>query len=200
MKRHFENLMSKAARAIKHWWLLLLAGLLCIVAGILVFVFPMESYMTLSIIFGILMLLVGAAQLIIASSSGNYLAMRGYVIAGGILDLLLGVFLCIYPAVTVVLLPIMLGIWMMYHSFMIIAFGGDLETFRVGGSGWVTVGGILLLVLSILILVNPFSAGIATVIVMTGLGLLVFGALLCAEANMLRQIHVNIEKENPSSI
>ena len=200
MKRHFENLMSKAARAIKHWWLLLLAGLLCIVAGILVFVFPMESYMTLSIIFGILMLLVGAAQLIIASSSGNYLAMRGYVIAGGILDLLLGVFLCIYPAVTVVLLPIMLGIWMMYHSFMIIAFGGDLETFRVGGSGWVTVGGILLLVLSILILVNPFSAGIATVIVMTGLGLLVFGALLCAEANMLRQIHVNIEKENPSHI
>ena len=200
MKRHFENLMSKAARAIKHWWLLLLAGLLCIVAGVLVFVFPMESYMTLSIIFGILMLLVGAAQLIIASSSGNYLAMRGYVIAGGILDLLLGVFLCIYPAVTVVLLPIMLGIWMMYHSFMIIAFGGDLETFRVGGSGWVTVGGILLLVLSILILVNPFSAGIATVIVITGVGLLVFGALLCAEANMLRQIHVTFEKENPSGI
>ena len=154
--------------------------------------------MTLSIIFGILMLLVGAAQLIIASSSGNYLAMRGYVIAGGILDLLLGVFLCIYPAVTVVLLPIMLGIWMMYHSFMIIAFGGDLETFRVGGSGWVTVGGILLLVLSILILVNPFSAGIATVIVITGVGLLVFGALLCAEANMLRQIHVTFAKENPS--
>ena len=200
MKRHFENLMSKAARAIKHWWLLLIVGLLCIVAGVLVFVFPMESYMTLSIIFGILMLLVGAAQLIIASSSGNYLAMRGYVIAGGILDLLLGVFLCIYPAVTVVLLPIMLGIWMMYHSFMIIAFGGDLETFRVGGSGWVTVGGILLLVLSILILVNPFSAGIATVIVITGVGLLVFGALLCAEANMLRQIHVTFEKENPSNI
>ena len=200
MKRHFENLMSKAARAIKHWWLLLIVGLLCIVAGVLVFVFPMESYMTLSIIFGILMLLVGAAQLIIASSSGNYLAMRGYVIAGGILDLLLGVFLCIYPAVTVVLLPIMLGIWMMYHSFMIIAFGGDLETFRVGGSGWVTVGGILLLVLSILILVNPFSAGIATVIVITGVGLLVFGALLCAEANMLRQIHVTFEKENPSDI
>ena len=193
MKRHFENLMSKAARAIKHWWLLLLSGLLCIVAGILVFIFPMESYMTLSILFGVLMLIVGAAQLIIASTSGNYLAMRGYVIAGGILDLLLGIFLCLYPAVTVVLLPIMLGIWMMYHSFMIIAFGGDLETFKIGGSAWVTIGGILLLLLSILILVNPFSAGVATVIVLTGVGLLVFGLLLCAEANMLRQIHVNFD-------
>jgi uncharacterized membrane protein HdeD (DUF308 family) len=185
--------MSKAARAVKHWWLLLISGLLCIVAGILVFIFPMESYMTLSILFGILMLIVGAAQLIIASTSGNYLAMRGYVIAGGILDLLLGIFLCLYPAVTVVLLPIMLGIWMMYHSFMIIAFGGDLETFRIGGSAWVTVGGILLLLLSILILVNPFSAGIATVIVVTGVGLLVFGLLLCAQSNMLRQIHVNFD-------
>jgi uncharacterized membrane protein HdeD (DUF308 family) len=193
MKRNYENLMSKAARAVKHWWLLLISGLLCIVAGILVFIFPMESYMTLSILFGILMLIVGAAQLIIASTSGNYLAMRGYVIAGGILDLLLGIFLCLYPAVTVVLLPIMLGIWMMYHSFMIIAFGGDLETFRIGGSAWVTVGGILLLLLSILILVNPFSAGIATVIVVTGVGLLVFGLLLCAQSNMLRQIHVNFD-------
>lgn len=193
MKRHYENLMSKAARAVKHWWLLLISGLLCIVAGILVFIFPMESYMTLSILFGILMLIVGAAQLIIASTSGNYLAMRGYVIAGGILDLLLGIFLCLYPAVTVVLLPIMLGIWMMYHSFMIIAFGGDLETFRIGGSAWVTVGGILLLLLSILILVNPFSAGIATVIVVTGVGLLVFGLLLCAQSNMLRQIHINFD-------
>ena len=149
----------------------------------------MESYMTLSIIFGVLMLITGAAQLIIASTSGNYLAMKGYVVVGGVLDLLLGIFLCVYPAVTVVLLPIMLGIWMMYHSFMIIAFGGDLDTFRINGSGWVMMGGILLLVLSFLVLVNPFSVGIATVIVLTGVALIVFGFLLCGESVLLRRIH-----------
>ena len=189
MKRHFENLTAKAGRVIRHWWLLMLAGILCVAAGIAVFVFPMESYMTLSIIFGVLMLITGAAQLIIASTSGNYLAMKGYVVVGGILDLLLGIFLCVYPAVTVVLLPIMLGIWMMYHSFMIIAFGGDLDTFRINGSGWVLMGGILLLVLSFLVLVNPFSVGIATVIVLTGVALIVFGFLLCGESVLLRRIH-----------
>ena len=189
MKRHFENLTAKAGRVIRHWWLLMLAGILCIAAGIAVFVFPMESYMTLSIIFGVLMLITGAAQLIIASTSGNYLAMKGYVVVGGVLDLLLGIFLCVYPAVTVVLLPIMLGIWMMYHSFMIIAFGGDLDTFRINGSGWVTMGGLLLLVLSFLVLVNPFSVGIATVIVLTGVALIVFGFLLCGESVLLRRIH-----------
>ena len=189
MKRHFENLTAKAGRVIRHWWLLMLAGILCVAAGIAVFVFRMESYMSLSIIFGVLMLITGAAQLIIASTSGNYLAMKGYVVVGGILDLLLGIFLCVYPAVTVVLLPIMLGIWMMYHSFMIIAFGGDLDTFRINGSGWVMMGGILLLVLSFLVLVNPFSVGIATVIVLTGVALIVFGFLLCGESVLLRRIH-----------
>ena len=193
MKRHFENLVAKVGRVIRHWWLLMLAGILCVAAGIVVFVFPLESYMTLSILFGVLMMIVGAAQLIIASTSGNYLAMKGYVITGGILDLILGIFLCVYPAVTVVLLPIMLGIWMMYHSFMIIAFGGDLETFRIGGSGWVILGGVLLLLLSVLVLVNPFSAGIATVIVLTGVGLIVFGCLLCGESLLLRRVHERFE-------
>ena len=189
MKRHFENLTAKVSRVIKHWWLLMLAGVLCLAAGVVVFIFPMESYMTLSILFGVLMIIIGAVQLIIASTSGNYLAMKGYVIAGGILDLFLGIFLCIYPAVTVALLPIMLGIWLMYHSFMMIAFGGDLETFKIGGSGWVVLGGFLLLILSILVLINPFGAGIATVIVFTGVGLILFGCLLCGESLLLKRIH-----------
>lgn len=193
MKRHFENLTAKVGRVIRHWWLLMIAGILCIAAGVVVFVFPMDSYLTLSIIFGVLMLIVGAAQLIIASTSGNYLAMRGYVIVGGILDLLLGIFLCAYPAVTVVVLPIMLGIWLMYHSFMIIAFGGDMETFKLDGSVWVILGGIMLLLLSFLVLVNPFSVGIATVVVFTGVGLILFGCLLCYESVLLRRVHELVE-------
>lgn len=188
MKRHFENLTNKVSRAIKHWWLLMLAGLLCIAMGVVVFVFPLESYVTLAILFGVLMLAVGAAQLIMASSSGNYLAMRGYVIVGGVLDLILGIFLCIYPYVTLMVLPIMMGIWMMYHSFMIIAFGGDMETFKLGGSGLVIAGGIVLLLLSILVLVNPLGAGVTTVVVIAGVGLLVFGGLLCALSLKMKDI------------
>ena len=149
MKRHFENLTDKAGRAVQHWWLLMLAGIFSIALGIAVFVFPLQSYVVLSIIAGILMLFVGAAQLVIASTSGNYLAMRGYMLVGGVIDLILGLLLCVYPGVTMALLPVMLGIWMMYHAFMMIAFGGDLETFRVKGSGWTVFGGILLLILSL---------------------------------------------------
>ena len=193
MKRHFENLTNRVGRAVQHWWLMMLAGILCIALGIAVFVFPLQSYVTLSILAGILMLLVGAAQLIIASTSGNYLAMRGYMLVGGVIDLILGLLLCVYPGVTMALLPVMLGIWMMYHSFMMIAFGGDLETFRVKESGWTILGGVLLLALSFIVLVNPFSAGIAAVIVLSGVGLIVFGILLCWAAKIFKDIDKSFE-------
>ena len=197
MKRHFENLIDRATRAIKHWWLLLLAGILCVALGVAVFVFPLESYVTLSILFGVFLLVSGAAQLIIALSSGNYLMMRGYIIAGGVIDLLLGIFLCAFPAVSLVVLPIMMGICMLYHSFMTIAFGGDMETFRLSGSAWVICGGVILLILSLLVLANPLSVGIETVVVICGLGLLMLGVLLSAISMKLKDIHTSLEKEYP---
>lgn len=197
MKRHFENLTSKVARVIKHWWLMLIAGLLCLVMGVVVFVFPLQSYVTLAILFGVLMMAVGAIQLIIASTSANYLTMRGYFVVGGVLDLMLGIFLCVYPGVSLVALPLMLGVWMLYNSFIIIAFGGDMETFRLGGSGLVVAGGVILLLLSVLVLLNPLGAGVQTVIIIAGIGLLVLGCLLCMLSLKLKHIDKEIELEFP---
>ena len=195
MRNHFDNLTVKASRAVRHWWLYMLCGILCVAAGIAVFIFPMESYMTMGLLFGILMLLVGTTQLVVASSSGNYLTMRGYVIVGGILDVIRGLFLCVNPYVSMVLMPVLLGIWMLYHSFILMAFGGDLETFRIDGSGWTVAGGALLMLLSIFVLVNPMSAGVATVVVLAGVGLILFGMLLCALSFKLKNIHRAIDDD-----
>ena len=173
------------------------AGLLCIALGVAVFLFPLESYFTLAVLFGVLMLVVGVVQLIIASSSSNYLTQRGYMIVGGVLDIILGVFLCLYPGLTLMMLPLMMGIWLMYHSFMMISFGGDMETFRLSGSGLVILGGVFLLLLSILIIFNPFSVGVPTVIILSGAGLLFFGCLLCALSFKMKRIDKEMETEYP---
>ena len=166
----------------------MLAGILVVAAGICVFAFPIQSYVTLSVLFGILMLLVGAIQLIVASTSGNYLMLRGYVIVGGVLDVLLGIFLCIYPGISLFLLPILMGLWLMYHSFMIISLGGDMSTFKVPGDGMVIVGGILLLLLSVFVIVDPFSVGVATVLTLAGAGLIFLGVIMCSLSLTLRGI------------
>ena len=189
MKRHFENLTARASRAIRHWWLLMCVGILAIIAGICVFAFPVESYVTLGVLFGVLMLFTGAAQLIIASSSGNYLMMKGYIVVGGVLDLILGIFLCVYPGVSLFLLPVMMGLWLMYHSFMIISLGGDMDTFNISGSGMTIAGGVLLLLLSVFVLVDPFSVGVVTVLVVAGVGLILLGLLMCSISLTLRKIN-----------
>lgn len=194
MKRHFENLTAKAARAIRHWWLYMICGILCIAAAVAVFAFPMDSYMTLGVLFGVLMLITGIVQLAVGVASGNYFAMRGYVIAGGVLDLILGLLLCANPAVTLMLMPILLGIWMLYHSFMLMAFGGDLETFNVQGSGWTMAGGALLMIISVIVLLNPFSAGVTAVVVLTGIGLAVLGILLCILSMKMKDIHLHFDE------
>ena len=195
MKRRFDNLTKRAGRAVRHWWLLTIAGLLGVAAGIAAFAFPLESYVTLSILFGVLMLVTGAARLIAASVSGNYFMMRGYVIAGGVVDLLLGIFLCLFPGVSLMLLPIMMGFWLLYNSFIMIGLASDFDTFGVPGAGWITGGAVVLLVLSIIVLVNPFGAGIATVIVLAGLGLIVFGLLTCMLSMKLKDVHRSFESE-----
>ena len=166
----------------------MLAGILVVAAGVCVFVFPVQSYVTLSMLFGILMLLVGAIQLIVASTSGNYLMLRGYVIVGGVLDVLLGIFLCVYPGISLFLLPVLMGLWLMYHSFMIISLGGDMSTFKVSGDGMVIFGGILLLLLSIFVIVDPLSVGVATVLTVAGAGLIFFGVIMCSLSLTLRSI------------
>ncbi len=195
MKRRFENLNRRAGRAVQHWWLMTIAGVLAVAAGIAVFAFPLESYVTLSILFGVLMLLTGVAKLVAASTSANFFMMRGYIIVGGVIDMLLGLFLCINPGVTVVVLPIMMELWMLYNSFMMIAMAGDFDTFGIPGAGWIIAGSIVMLILSLLVLVNPFTAGIATVVLLAGAGLLVFGFLLCALSFKVKDLHKYFELE-----
>lgn len=189
MRNILMHAADKARRAVKNWWLLLLAGLLLVAVGIVVFCFPAESYVALSLCFGIAMLVSGVVQLVLSIDSRNYFLTRGYAVVGGIVDLLLGIFLCCTPHIELLILPFLLGFWLMYHSFMIIGLAGDLSTFRVPGSGWTIFGGVLLLILSILILLRPFSWGTSAVVILTGCALLVAGIDMCYIAFRLRNIH-----------
>lgn len=200
MENYLKRTAEKAGKVIKHWWLMLIIGIISCGVGIAVFAYPTESYLTLSIVFGIMMLITGIAELVVSVTSRNYFATRSYNIIGGILDLLLGIFLCSYPQITLVVLPIVLGVWLLYHSFMIIGIGSDLDAFRVPGSGWTIAGGVILLLLSILILVKPFSIGTAAVVSLTGVAFLAFGIMAIALSLRFRKIHKHFHYDDATVI
>ena len=98
-----------------------------------------------------------------------------------------------------VTLPIFLGIWLIYHSFMIIGLAGDMSAFKVSGSGWLICGGILLLILSILIVLNPFTLGVNVVVILLGISLIVFGAVLVGASIRLSRVHNYFKEINEAN-
>lgn len=193
----YNDIIGRAGKVVRRWWLLLVLGVLTFAAGITVFCFPAESYLALSVLFGVLLLLSGASELVVSLGSRNYFMMRGYSVIGAILDLLLGIFLCFYPQVTLVVLPVVLGIWLLYHSFIIIGFGGDLASFRLPGSGWTVFGGVMMLVLGLLMVIMPLTVGVTALAAVTGTAFVLTGMLIVALSLKLRKLHENVHSKYP---
>ena len=77
---------------ITRWWLAILLGLFFFIMGIVVFFKPGDSYMALSVIFGIMVILSGIYEIYLGSNS-RIQSGRGWLIAAGIVEVLLGILL-----------------------------------------------------------------------------------------------------------
>lgn len=197
MNNIFSQLAGKASRVIKHWWLYLVCGILSVAAGIVLIFNPLESYVTLSVFFGVMVLASGIFSMCVAVGSRNLFMMRGYNIFGALVDILFGLLLCAFPSVVMVALPILLGFWLMYHSFMLMGLAGDIRAFGAKGSVWVAIGGLLMLVLSLFCIFNNFG-GRMLVVTLVAIALMPFGCVLIGSAIELKRVNSYIEDDlNP---
>ena len=85
MENSFAALIENSKQAVKYWWLLLLTGIALLVIGIVVFAFPAQSYIGMSLMFGWLILLSGIFQVILSTANKHYITGRGWMLAGGII-------------------------------------------------------------------------------------------------------------------
>ncbi|TKT86530.1 DUF308 domain-containing protein [Dyadobacter frigoris] len=79
---------TQAPYNIKPGWISFLLGALFILIGIWVLITPAESYLALSVIFSVTFMANGIFEIFSAASSEKS-SSRGWVLAGGIFDLLL---------------------------------------------------------------------------------------------------------------
>ena len=130
MENSFAALIENSKQAVKYWWLLLLTGIALLVIGIVVFAFPAQSYIGMSLMFGWLILLSGIFQVILSTANKHYITGRGWMLAGGIIEIVLGAILVWNVALSAATLPIFLGFWLMFRGFSAIGLGG--ERSRIG--------------------------------------------------------------------
>ncbi|WP_071134485.1 HdeD family acid-resistance protein [Millionella massiliensis] len=189
MKDLFMRKMESTGRAVRNWWLLLLLGIAVFITGIFIFTYPGASYVALALTFAVLILVAGVVNIALAATNSNAAVGRGWLLAGGIMELLIGLMLMIYPSVSAATLPFFLAFWLMFRSLGLIGTGSDLMSLKVPGGLWTIIVGSLLLLCSVLILVHPVLFGVEAVVIWVGISFLMAGISLSVLAFELKSLH-----------
>jgi uncharacterized membrane protein HdeD (DUF308 family) len=193
------TLTDTIREGLKQWWWFLVIGILGIITGIAILSKPAESYISLSVLFSLIMAGTGFSQIVFAISARNDLKSWGWTLASGILDFALGTFLLIYPTVTMATLPFFVGFYLLFHGFYLIGASIDLNVIGMRGWGWLLTGGILLAVLGFLTVYNP-AFGAISIVAFSGAAFIVSGIFSALLAFQLKGFKTDIEKEVKSGL
>lgn len=104
MKTVFDGI----EHSVKNWWMSLILGILYIGVAICLMFAPLSSYVALSIVFSISMLISGILEILFAISN-KHVSSWGWYLAGGIIDLIIGIYLVAYPMVSMEIIPFLIA-------------------------------------------------------------------------------------------
>ena len=187
------DLYDRAMEPVRHWWMYLVIGILAFILGVFMLVNPFITYEMMTLLLGLALIVFGIIELIVGLFSRNIFVTRAAVLIGAILNIVLGILLAANPGIAALTLPLILGMWMLYQSFMMISYAGDLKGFKVKGYGLTLFCGIVLLILALLILLRPMTVGVFTVAVYISLSFMIYGLAEMVSAFRLKSIHNIIE-------
>lgn len=169
-----ENALSKISHVIKYWWVGVLLGVLFLLLGIWVLQSPIESFVTFAIYFAITYIISGIGAIAFSVSNREALDGWGWQLAGGILELVMGIALLANPGVSMIVLAFFVGFWLLFRGFATISIAVELK--KDGGKnwGWTLFSGILTMILAFMVLLNPLYA-VSTLSIFIGLSLIMAG-------------------------
>ena len=169
----------------RHWWVPLILGIIVLALGIIVMIFPQASYLTLTLLFGITIIMSGVIYIGMAISKD--IKGKGWLAATGLIEIILGIILAMMPAISAIALPICLGFWLMFKGSSLIGVGYGSKDSAGSGWGWTIFSAIVLVICGIIILMQPILYGMEAVIWWTSISLIIGGCALMNYALTLRK-------------
>jgi len=108
------------------WWWPALFGVISIIAGILALVWPGPTLVVLAILFGIELIVWGIYRL---ASPMEHRGMpgRGLSVLSGVFGIIAGLILLVWPAISVLTLAVLAGIWLIVFGFVQLGMANQLR-------------------------------------------------------------------------
>jgi uncharacterized membrane protein HdeD (DUF308 family) len=167
--------------ASRWWWALLLLGVMCIAAGVVVLVQPNISLVTLAVIAGIFLLVDGIYDVGVAIA--QRVEGRGLLAIIGVLSAIAGIILIRHPIESVVAIALLVGIWLVCIGVVRLISAFELALNR----GWNAFVALIEIAAGIIIVAIP-DIGVATLAIFIGIAFVLRGVGLCAAAWLLRVV------------
>jgi uncharacterized membrane protein HdeD (DUF308 family) len=177
---HVSNAFSN------YWWMIAIRGLFAIIFGVLAFVLPGMTLLTLIYLFAAYALANGIMALVHAFSAPKGYPRFGALIFSGIISIVAGVLAFIWPGITALSLVLLIAAWAIANGIFEIAVAIRLR--RVIPHEWMLIlAGVISVLLGIVIVLRPAAGALALLWWIGGFAI-VFGALLIALAFRIRRL------------
>ncbi|MBR1123077.1 HdeD family acid-resistance protein [Bradyrhizobium lablabi] len=169
----------------KNWWLLLLRGIASIVFGVLAFVWPGLTLVTLVLFYGAFALVDGVIALIAAfSGGGGRPAPTWWLVIVGLLGIAAGIVTFLMPGITALLLIIFIGVWALVHGIFEII--GAIQLRKEIDNEWMLIlSGVISVLFGLIVLIAPGAGALGLIWAIAAYSI-VFGITFIALALRLR--------------
>ena len=188
-----NNVLENIRYDVKNWWWFLITGLLSIVTGVFIFARPATGYVSLSILFSVVMIVSGFSQIFFSTANSKVLKGWGWILVSGILDVAIGTYLFAYPLITMATLPFFVGFWLVIRAFYLMGFSFDLKNLNVSGWGWILFGGLVVLACALVIIYYP-AAGVISIVAVSGSAFIVGGFMNIYLSFQLKNVKQEAER------
>ena len=147
----------------QNWWLFLLRGLCAIVFGVLAFVWPGATLLTLVLLYGGFALVDGVASIVTAIKGGSLTSRWWLAIIGG-LGIVAGILTLYWPGLTALVLLLFIAVWAIATG--IIQIIGGIRLRKEIDNEWLPiVSGVLSVLFGLLLLAQPGAGALAMIFV-----------------------------------
>jgi len=168
-----------------NWWSLFIKGLIFLLFGILAIFFPDKALLSVIIYLGLIILLGGIIFLIASLVNRNNKKPWEFLMFEGVIDVLIGILIMVYPGPTLKFLILLIGIWSVVMGIYLIISYFSPQTAK-NNKMFYLISGLFASLFGLMLIFNP-SVGGAFVTVLIGICTIVIGALLVSTAMRLRK-------------
>jgi uncharacterized membrane protein HdeD (DUF308 family) len=170
----------------QHWWLVLLQGVLTVVLGVLALAMPGATLGALIVLWGLLALVNGMADVVRAMGAAGRHQSWGWQLAGGLVGILAGLAILRWPGLSALFVLYLVAIWALMMGIVRIV--GAIADHEALPHAWlVALAGVVSVLFGIAMFAWP-GVGLLTLVYLVGFYAIVYGVITCVMAFRLHSL------------